>query len=89
VDLTRRSVVVADPVVDLLWKRMVDLRTEQTVLIRSSQRLLMSGAPYPADLVTNRLTAMQAHAWRIAGDLYQLGATDAAFDAVCGWTFIP
>jgi hypothetical protein len=81
--------VVADPIVDLLGTRLVDLRTRHAVLIRSSRRLLASGAPFPSYLVTYRLKAMQDEAWRIAGDLYRAGATDAAFDAVCGWTLSP
>jgi hypothetical protein len=80
---------VADPIIDLLCERLVELRNEQAVLIRSSRKLLTSGAPYPLHLVADRLDAMHQQACLIAGDLYRAGATDAAFDAVCGWTLNP
>jgi hypothetical protein len=80
---------VADLLVDSLCERLNRLRDEHTVLVRSSMRLLFSGAPYPSQLVTARSNTLQAAAWRIAGDLQAAGATDAAFNAVCGWTDIP
>lgn len=80
---------MADPLVDSLCERLNRLRNQHAVLVRSSRRLLTSGAPYPVHLVTDRLDAMHRQACLIAGDLHALGATDAAFDAVCGWTLHP
>jgi hypothetical protein len=71
-----------------LVERLVKLRNEHTVLIASSSRLLARGVTSHINKVTDRLDAIEEQAWQIAGQLYALGADDAAFAAVCGWALI-
>ncbi len=69
-----------------LLLRLVNLRRFQTRLVTAARRLIVAGKPWPRDEVARALVAIRAEAWNIAGRLYWAGLTDAAFDAICGWT---